>query len=185
MKVIVVSDNFSLSEKLKAFTLGVAAIEMLGVFPSGIKVTDAIKKLNPDFVIMEPNIAYDLNAVKNQIKATAAVRQHLSASTHHGIQLLPVASVYYFQAEHKYVIARHENGELLIDDSLASLEKEFADLFVRVHRKILVAKSYIKALEKTSEGNWQIVLTNNPDKLIVSRRQLAVVRKYINAYASS
>lgn len=185
MKMIVISDNFSLNEELKAFILGAAAIDMLGVFPAGIKAVDAIKKHKPDFVIMDPNIACELNDAKDQMKRASVVRQHISASTHHGIQLLPVAAVYYFQAEHKYVIARHEHGELLIDDSLASLEQEFVDLFVRVHRKILVAKQYIKALEKTPAGRWQIVLANHPDKLMVSRRQLAVVRKYINAYASS
>lgn len=185
MKVIIINENISLSSKLKTFTLGAQEVDIVGIFQPGIKAIEAIKKYNPDFVIMEPALASELNIAKNKIVATAFIRQHISASTHNGIQLLPVSSIYYFQAEHKYVIARHANGELLINDSLASLEKEFSSLFIRIHRKVLVAKAYIKALEKTADGHWLVVLTSYPDKLVVSRRQLSVVRKHINAYASS
>ena len=108
----------------------------------------AIKEHYPAFVLMEPNIAYELNEAKNKFTATiAGPRSYISASTHHGIQLLPVSEVCFFQAEHKYVVAHHEKGELLINDSLTSLEQEFAGVFLRIHRKILVAKAYIKALK--------------------------------------
>lgn len=183
IKVIIINEDLKLSNKLKNFTLGVKEVEVLGIFQPGSKAINAIKKYNPDFIIMEPSVACNLNETQANFVETTMVRQHISASTHHGIQLLPISAVYYFQAEHKYVIAHHEQGELLINDPLVSLEQEFSALFIRIHRKLLVAKAYIKALEKTEDGKWCIVLTNYTDKLAVSRRQLAVVRKYINEYA--
>ena len=44
------------------------------------------------------------------------------------------------------------NGEDLIDDSLKSLEQEFADYFVRIHRSALVAVDQIDKLEKMPDG---------------------------------
>jgi two-component system response regulator AlgR len=180
MKAIIVSNDPFFSNKLDKLKCDTQEVAIMGVFPVGLPTMQAIKDKHPAFVLMEPDIAYELNEVvaKSQITATIP-RRYISASTHHGMQILPISTVYFFQAEHKYVVAYHEQGELLINDSLASLEREFTSLFIRIHRKILVAKEYIKALEKTGNGYWQIILINCPKKLIVSRRQLAMVRKYI------
>ena len=79
----------------------------------------------------------------------------------------------------------HANGEDLLDDSLKSLEQEFADRFVRIHRSVLVAVDKIEKLEKTGDGRTRVVLRgdsqqddNNPnDELVISRRHLATVRR--------
>ena len=185
MKLILINEDQSVMAQLKP-AITQLHTELLGVFPANQAAIAAILQHKPDLVLLEPALA--LAAVKALLAkdgVIAAKRQHLSASTHQGLQLLPVLDVIYFQAELKYVIAHHAAGELLITEPLASLEREFADLFLRIHRKYLVAKSAIKSLEKTADGAWQLALTSCPDKLMVSRRQLSVVRKWINAYASS
>lgn len=121
-----------------------------------------------------------LNGIlKTKSKDNLVPRQQVKAITHQGIRLVPVANVYYFQAEHKYVTAYHAQGQLLIEDSLMSLEEEFALSFIRIHRKTLVAKNKIENLVKGDDAQYYIKLQDRSEKLLVSRRQLPQVRKVI------
>ena len=70
---------------------------------------------------------------------------------------------------------------LLIEDSLVQLEEEFSDIFVRIHRNCLVAKAAISGLAKSAQGEVAITLRLRPEKLEVSRRNVAQVRKLIKA----
>lgn len=104
----------------------------------------------------------------------------LVSRTHKGIQLLSVKEVDYLQAENKYVIAYYANGSMIIDESLNLLEQEFSDFFIRIHRKALVAKEKLVAIKKDEGGKWFVRLSTRDEKLPVSRRQLASVRKFFN-----
>lgn len=105
-------------------------------------------------------------------------RSHISARTRKGIELIPLAQVVYFIADHKYVTLRHEGGEVLLDEPLKALEDEFGDRFVRIHRNALVARERIERLQRTPLGHFQLYLKGlNGDALIVSRRHVAGVRK--------
>lgn len=105
-------------------------------------------------------------------------RSHISARTRKGIELIPIEQVIYFIADHKYVTLRHEGGEVLLDEPLKSLEDEFGDRFVRIHRNALVARNRIERLQRTPLGHFQLYLRGlNGDALIVSRRHVAGVRK--------
>lgn len=114
-----------------------------------------------------------------------STRNHVCARVHDELRLIPIAEVSYFNADQKYVCVHHANGEDLIDDSLKSLEDEFADQFVRIHRSALVAVGKIEKLEKSADGKTRVVLRdssqeddNSPiDELVVSRRHLATVRR--------
>src|SRR5687768_7026449 len=66
-------------------------------------------------------------------------RSHLSARLRGSLRLIPVGEVRYLQAEEKYVVVHHARGEDLIEESLKSLESEFAERFIRIHRNCLVA----------------------------------------------
>lgn len=109
----------------------------------------------------------------------ASERKHLCARLHDELKLIPVADVHYFIADQKYVTVVHENGRDLIEDSLKSLEKEFAGEFVRIHRGAVVALDAIDALKKDEDGRTQVILRIDPgdDELIVSRRHLANVKR--------
>jgi len=114
-----------------------------------------------------------------------STRNHVCARVHDELRLIPVADISYFNADQKYVCVHHSDGEDLIDDSLKSLEDEFTEQFVRIHRSALVAVDKIEKLEKTSDGKTHVVLRdssqeddNSPnDELVISRRHLATVRR--------
>ena len=108
-------------------------------------------------------------------------RTHICAHHRGNLILVPVPDILYFQADNKYISVRHKGGEVLIDESLKSLEEEFADRFTRIHRNALVANAYIQTLEKASDGHHYLHLEGIEEGLAVSRRQLSVVRKAVAA----
>lgn len=108
-------------------------------------------------------------------------RRSLSAHYRGGLQTVPIENIIYLQAEHKYVTVRHTGGELLVDESLKSLEEEFPDLFLRIHRNALVAKSRLSGLEKTTDGGTEVHLLQCTERLPVSRRHLAEIRRWLRA----
>ncbi|WP_313741676.1 LytTR family DNA-binding domain-containing protein [Pseudomonas sp.] len=111
-------------------------------------------------------------------EAGGGPRSHISARTRKGIELIPLAQVVYFIADHKYVTLRHEGGEVLLDEPLKALEDEFGDRFVRIHRNALVSRERIERLQRTPLGHFQLYLNGlDGDALTVSRRHVAGVRK--------
>lgn len=112
------------------------------------------------------------------VPATPA-RNHLSARTHHGLQLIPLDEVLYCQADQKYVTVVHDQGETLIDESLKQLEEEFPTRFIRAHRSALVAIDRIERLEAVPAGGHQLVLRGHDQGVPVSRRHLAEVRQLL------
>ena len=103
-------------------------------------------------------------------------RTHLCARLRGSLRLVPVDDVRYLQAEEKYVVVHHARGEDLIEESLKSLEVEFADRFVRIHRNCLVARSEIVELRRAPDGHTQAVLRHGDHPLEVSRRCVAQLR---------
>ncbi len=106
-------------------------------------------------------------------------RTHLSVFVQGNIQLIPVDQIIYFKADQKYVSVFTVDGEVLIEESLKSLEEEFAKGFLRIHRNTLIAKNSINKLEKTNDGKFMIKLKNREESLLVSRRLLSNVRKFL------
>ena len=108
-------------------------------------------------------------------------RQHVCAQSQGKLKLIPIEDVSYFQADQKYVAAFHAGGKSLIDDSLKSLEEEFGELFVRIHRGTLVALAQIESIVRNADGSTEAVLrttSQDGDKaLIISRRHVAEVRR--------
>lgn len=108
-------------------------------------------------------------------------RHHVCTRSHGELRLIPIDEISFFSADQKYVCVHHSNGQNLIDDSLKSLEQEFSDSFVRIHRAALVAVEQIEKLEKLPTGNTRVVLRSGSQQddndLIISRRHLADVRR--------
>jgi len=117
-------------------------------------------------------------------------RRHVCARVRGELKLIPVTDIAWFHADQKYVTVHHRTGKDLIDDSLKSLEDEFGDRFVRIHRKALVAVDRIVALRKTADGHTEVELRGSlrgglrggdpgDESFIVSRRHLAEVRRRV------
>ena len=115
----------------------------------------------------------------NQAQDSPQARTHISVHLRGNIRLVPVQDILYFMADSKYVTVRTTAEEHLIEDSLVNLEKEFGEkVFLRIHRNALVATDYIKGIEKSTAGNWQVALKGLEKKLDVSRRHAAAVRRW-------
>lgn len=107
-------------------------------------------------------------------------RSHIAAKTRRGVDLIAVAEVRLFQADHKYVTAYYGDGEALLDETLKELEKEFEGRFVRVHRNALVSINHIDGLVKDSDGQYFVRLRGQDIKPQISRRHAASLRKLVD-----
>lgn len=121
-------------------------------------------------------------AAISEVDNSASGRKHLSAMIQGNLQLISIENIYYLKAEQKYVTVAWPGGEILIDEPLVSLETEFSDYFIRIHRNTLVAKNYINSLCKTAENQHVIKLLEMPVELAVSRRHLPEVRAIIKQH---
>ncbi|MFL0801080.1 MAG: LytTR family DNA-binding domain-containing protein [Agarilytica sp.] len=107
-------------------------------------------------------------------------RQHISAKTRHGIELIPIETISCLVADQKYVTVVHEKGETLIDETLKELEEELAPEFIRVHRNALVARKDIIGLRRSSAGHYEVELRNTENRPMISRRHLSTIKSLIS-----
>jgi two-component system response regulator AlgR len=107
-------------------------------------------------------------------------RTRIAVRARDELRLIPVEQVTCFIAEQKYTTLRHSGGEELIEESLKSLEEEFAAKFVRVHRNSLVAVAHIEGLERDGDGHQHVRLRDG-STLPVSRRLATDVAKRLSA----
>jgi two-component system response regulator AlgR len=108
-----------------------------------------------------------------------ARRTHLCARLRGSLRLIPVEEVRYLQAEEKYTVVHHARGEDLIEESLKSLEKEFGEQFLRIHRNCLVARDALQELRRDGDGRVHAVLRDGGTELEVSRRCLPALRQRV------
>ncbi|TAN71391.1 MAG: LytTR family transcriptional regulator, partial [Gallionella sp.] len=111
----------------------------------------------------------------------AEPRKHLAIHERGKIHLVPIEAVLFMRAELKYITVRTAEREYLLEESLASLETEFAARFVRIHRNCLVAKEAVEGFEKggdEGESGWMVKLKNLDELLAISRRQQHIVKEF-------
>ena len=108
-------------------------------------------------------------------------REFVLATTRDGLLRVPAEDIVYFLADQKYTTVCHLHGEVLIEESLKTLEQDFAPWFLRIHRKALVATRFIAGLERDRGGeqhHW-LKVKHASQPLPVSRRRLAEVRRFL------
>ncbi len=122
-----------------------------------------------------------LNELRQQSQKTS--REHISVRVQGDIRLIPIKDVNYLLADQKYItvgyILKDKILEVLIDESLVSLEKEFSNIFFRIHRNALIAKKCFETLEKDSQGQMKVKCKNSEKRFDVSRRHLPELRKFL------
>jgi two-component system, LytTR family, response regulator AlgR len=99
-----------------------------------------------------------------------ARRSHIGVRGRDGLKLIPVDDVLCFHADQKYTTVKHLKGEDLIEDSLKTLEDEFAASFVRIHRNALVNTKFLERIARDASGQHFVHLRGMPEALEVSRR---------------
>jgi two-component system response regulator AlgR len=116
-----------------------------------------------------------LNSTEEEPKA----RQRICARVRGSLQLIAVDEIRYFHADQKYVTVCTPDGQILIEETLKSLEQEFSGQFVRIHRNALVAVRYLAGLGKDEQGHTTVRLSGVGQPLEVSRRHMAELRKLV------
>ena len=144
--------------------------------------------LNARDYLLKPVRAERLLAALRKVNIHAqppVTRQYLSANERGRVLLVAVEEIICLRAEQKYVAARTLTHTYLLEDSLTSLEQEFPQHFVRIHRNTLVAYPAIAGFalkeRSTDDGEhsgWVVLLKGMDEALPVSRRQYAVVKQF-------
>lgn len=160
---------------VKAFEL--AAIDYLLKPVKAARLAEALKKAR--------RIAPDAPALR---ELAPQGRRHLRCLERSKMLLVPVADVLYFKAELKYVTARTREREYVLEESLAQLEEEYAQRYLRIHRNCIVARDAIAGVarekdpvEADGEPHWMLLLHGVDERLQVSRRQWPQVKEIIGA----
>lgn len=113
--------------------------------------------------------------------AKEGARSEILCRVRGNLELISVNEIIYFHADQKYVTIKYYGGEVLTEESLKSLEEEFGNRFLRIHRSTLVASEFVVGLEKIGGNNFRILLRHCDDDLEVSRRHLPDIRKFLRA----
>lgn len=106
-------------------------------------------------------------------------RSHINAKTRRGMELIALDDIRYFIADQKYVTVFHLGGEHLLDETLKELEEEFGNRFLRIHRNALVSTKHIEAIERNSQGQYQVRLQGCAHKPLISRRHVGGVKEFM------
>lgn len=117
-----------------------------------------------------------ITAVNEQAEI-GSVRTHISARHRGGLLLVPIDDVLFFHADQKYVTVYHTGGEVLIEDSLKSLETEFGDQVLRIHRNALVMKRALVGMERSLRGQFHVILKDSEERPEISRRHVSTVKR--------
>jgi two-component system response regulator AlgR len=148
-----------------------------------------LKPVNRDKLATALNKAQKLTRVQlaalgQTLPATDEKREHISARSTRGIELIALDEIRYFLADQKYVSVFYQRDgvlkEQLIDETIKELEQEFCSRFVRIHRNALAAVAHIQGLEKMEQGTY-LKLADIEQGPQISRRHLADVRKLLQA----
>jgi len=176
-------------------------VEMPGT--DGIELARALRKLSPPPAVIFVTAfeqyavdAFELAAVDYLVKPVRAERlaRALERARNRplgpGVALksrlgervisIPVADIRALVAEDKYTVVHYGEGEALVDDSLLTLETRFAGHFIRIHRKALVARRYLRGVYRDDAGQERAELAGSDCRPPVSRRNLAEVRQALD-----
>ncbi|GAB5524268.1 MAG: hypothetical protein Roseis2KO_21400 [Roseivirga sp.] len=95
------------------------------------------------------------NSSSSQYQPTITVK------THSGRSIINVDSIQCIRAERPYTAIHTADAKLLHDQSLKSLEKAFdPDIFLRVHRSVIVNKQHISTLKSRNNGDFDALLSS-------------------------
>ncbi len=141
-----------------------------------------VKPVRPERLSLSLQRARERLGQQPAVPATQQVRSQLCARLGGHMRLIPVSNILYMQAEEKYVVVHHSKGQDLVDESLKSLEEEFGERFLRIHRNCLVARHALKELRRDPAGHAQVLLQGVEKPLDVSRRSLPDLKRIMQSW---
>ncbi len=100
----------------------------------------------------------------------------LALHRHGGVDIVAVKDIIRLSGADDYVeIATRDGRRFLHDENLQTLEKRLPPFFIRVHRSHIANILLVTRLDAT-DGNQCILMTENGEKIPVSRRRRAKVK---------
>jgi len=165
---------------------------------TGIKAAPIIKKISPEtkiiFCTAYDNFAidaFDLSATDYLLKPVSKERlnQALEKITNtkiknlrfkHGNDLVSLAidEIYCFISEDKYTTMHCQLGEIIIDDSLLSLEKKFPNQLLRINRNALINTSELYGIHRANSQAFVKLKSTNFQPQI-SRRNITKIKELL------
>ncbi|WP_427110797.1 LytR/AlgR family response regulator transcription factor [Pseudomonas aeruginosa] len=111
------------------------------------------------------------------------MRTVLKATCGKHSKAISVSQITHFVAEDKYVIAYYPDGVLVLNETLKALETEFADEFIRAHRKALVRRSLISRFKRRPDDTQagEVLLLGTENWIPVSRSHSAQIKSAMSA----
>ena len=111
--------------------------------------------------------------------ANDTTRTQICGLVHGDLAIIGIERVRYFQADQGYVDIVWDEGSMLVEESLRSLEEEFSGSFIRIHRNSLVALAHVTGLHRDRGGNHYVLLDGCDAQIPISRRLVAQVRSQL------
>jgi len=166
---------------------------------NGLEAAQKIKQLHPNIPIIFSTAhedfalkAFDLAASDYLLKPLSIDRlkqalnkvglQHsaekITVKKGNDVIMVAVDDIICMMAEDKYVTAHLSDQTLILDQSLTDLEK-LSNQYLRVHRSCLVNVNYLKGIHINQDHKPTVILDKTEIKPIISRRQMAAVKKLI------
>lgn len=121
----------------------------------------------------------------NRVQIAAVVEQSAPAPPmlrlrhDEGVDLRPLSEVQGFRADSKRVFVVCDDGEHLVEETLAELEAAYPEELTRIHRASLVATSRVRGLHRDGHGGFVVVLRDSEWAPAVSRRHLPALRRLL------
>lgn len=162
---------------LKAFEL--SAVDYL---LKPIKLTRLIEAINKVQMHQKIRIEHENQHVSEQKKFTQFV-----INSRNKIINIPWQQARYLKADHKYIVLYTMDGkEYILDKALLYWEEVLEGKAIRIHRSILVMVHALEGLFRSNldvndeRSQWCAKVLDLDELLPVSRRQLPLIRKYLN-----
>ncbi|GAB4201228.1 MAG: LytTR family DNA-binding domain-containing protein [Wenzhouxiangellaceae bacterium] len=122
-----------------------------------------------------------LQRAQRYLAGEAAEPRWIKAKVGGRTQLISLQEVSCCVAEDKYTTVHYSGGQTVIDLSLARLEQDYADYFLRIHRGALVARPKLRTLDSRQGRHW-VRLQGCEMELEVSRRHLPELRRFLKEH---
>lgn len=92
---------------------------------------------------------------------------------------LKLEDIYYFRSDGSYTRVVHTKGEVLILESLNSLEERYGDKVLRVQRAVLINMDYLISINE-GEYRCSVTLEHVDERLPVSKRRMSGIRRKLS-----
>jgi len=166
---------------------------------NGIEAATEIKKMHPSMPIIFSTAhdefalkAFDLSATDYLLKPLslerlkqaiekvgfACVDDKIQVKRGNDVIMVSASEIICLMAEDKYVCAHLRGQSLLLDQSLAEIEKAYST-FLRVHRNALINTAYLHGIHNNPGKPPTALLEHTDIQPVISRRQLSAVKKML------